>query len=109
MKVVNLTPHPINFITDVGTLVIPTSGTVARVSEEKKVIGTVEADGFIVPVNRKKYGDVEGLPDPEEGTIYVVSLKVAEAVPDRPDVYIVDDTVRDSEGHIVGARALAHV
>lgn len=36
-------------------------------------------------------------------------MLVANAVPHRNDVFIVDDTVRDDEGRIIGAKALAHV
>jgi len=47
--------------------------------------------------------------DPRPDTIYVVSALVAQAVPERQDVFIVDDAVRDDQGRIIGARALAHV
>jgi len=59
-------------------------------------------------VNRTQFGSVSDLPDPQTDTIYVVSALVAQAVPDRPDVFIVDDAVRDEQGRIIGARALAH-
>jgi len=48
-------------------------------------------------------------PEPQEGTIFIVSALTAQAVPDRQDVFIVDDAVRDDQGRIIGARALAHV
>ena len=54
-------------------------------------------------------GEVSDLPDPQPDTIFVVSALVAQAVPDRQDVFIVDDAVRDDQGRIIGARALAHV
>jgi hypothetical protein len=72
-------------------------------------VGTVTVDGISVPVNRTQFGVVTGLPDPQPDTIYIVSAVVAQAVPDRPDVFIVDDAVRDEQGRIIGARALAHV
>jgi hypothetical protein len=36
-----------------------------------------------------------------------VSRQVAEAARDRGDLLVVDETVRDNEGRIIGARALA--
>ena len=37
------------------------------------------------------------------------SGQVARCAVDRQDVFIVDDAVRDDQGRIIGARALAHV
>jgi hypothetical protein len=72
-------------------------------------VDTVTVDGITVPVNRTQFGAVTGLPEPQPDTIFVVSALVAQAVPDRPDVFIVDDAVRDEQGRVIGARALAHV
>jgi hypothetical protein len=60
-------------------------------------------------VNQTQFGEVFDLPDPQPDTIFVVSALVAQAVPERQDVFFVDDAVRDEQGRIIGARALAHV
>lgn len=60
----------------------------------------------MVPVNRTVTGEVEGLPEQTLDWL-VVSRQVAEARPDRGDLLIVDETVRDEQGRIIGARALA--
>lgn len=112
MNIINLTPHALNFMPegpDGPTVTIPPSGQVARCTVNRVQINTIDVDGLSVPVNQTQFGTVDGLPDPQPDTIYVVSTLVAQAVPNRPDVYIVDDTVRDEQGHIIGARALAHV
>lgn len=109
MKVVNLTPHSINLLVDDKEIVIPPSGTIARAATERRQIDTIQIDGVDISVNKTVFGDVVGLPDPKPDTIFVVSMLVAQAVPHRDDVFIVDDTVRDDEGRIVGAKALAHV
>jgi hypothetical protein len=62
-----------------------------------------------IPVNKSKFGEVENLPEPQEGTIYIVSALTAQAVPERKDVYITDDAVRDEQGRVIGCRALAHI
>ena len=108
-KIVNLTPHSINLLVDDKEIIIPPSGTIARAATQRKQIGAIKIDGVDVPVNKTVFGDVVGLPDPKPDTIFVVSMLVAQAVPHREDVFIVDDTVRDDEGRIVGAKALAHV
>ena len=112
MNIVNLTPHVLNFMPegpDGPMVTIPPSGLVARCAVHRVQVGTVTVDGITIPVNRTQFGTVTGLPDPQPDTIFVVSALVAQAVPDRPDVFIVDDAVRDDQGRIIGARALAHV
>ncbi len=112
MNIVNLTPHVLNFMPegpDGPTVTIPPSGQVARCAVDRVQVDTVAVDGITVPVNQTQFGAVTGLPDPQPDTIYIVSAVVAQAVPDRPDVFIVDDAVRDDQGRIIGARALAHV
>lgn len=108
-KIVNLTPHSINLLVDDKEIVIPPSGTIARAATERRQIDTIKIDGVDIPVNKTVFGDVVGLPDPKPDTIFIVSMLVANAVPHRDDVFIVDDTVRDDEGRIIGAKALAHV
>ena len=94
---------------DGPVVTIPPSGLVARCAVDRVQVDTVAVDGITVPVNQTQFGAVTGLPDPQPDTIYIVSAVVAQAVPDRPDVFIVDDAVRDDQGRIIGARALAHV
>ena len=110
MKIVNLTPHAINFLGAENRVIlaVPSSG-VARAAQRRESIGTIDADGVTLPVTRSVFGAVDGLPAPEAGTIYVVSAITAQAVPEREDVFIVDDSVRDENGRIIGVRGLAHV
>jgi len=112
MNIVNLTPHAITMMPagPAGPVVtILPSGIVARCATSRVQVDTVTVDGIVIPVNRTQFGAVTGLPDPQPDTIYIVSAVVAQAVPDRQDVFIVDDAVRDEQGRIIGARALAHV
>ena len=112
MNIVNLTPHALNLMPAGPTgpvVTIPPSGLVARCAVDRVQVDTVTVDGISVPVNLTQFGAVDDLPEPQPGTIYVVSALVAQAMPWRNDVFIVDDTVRDEQGRIIGARALAHV
>jgi hypothetical protein len=61
-----------------------------------------------IRVVTKKFGDVEGLPQPKEGKSYVVSAITAQAAwaNGRTDVFSVGDPVRDGEGKIIGCRSL---
>lgn len=109
MRLVNLTPHPVTLLVGDRTLTIPPEPTPARCSETRTVVGAVEVDGLEVPVTVVGFGQVQGLPDPQEGVLYVVSRIVAEACRDRADLVIPDNLVRDAEGRIIGARSLARV
>jgi len=112
MKIVNLTPHALKLMPAGPTgpvVTVSPSGQVARCATSRVQVDAVTADGIVIPVNRTQFGEVTGLPDPQPGTIYIVSALVAQAVPEREDVFVVDDTVRDDQGRIIGCRALAHV
>lgn len=58
-------------------------------------------------VKISRFGEIKNLPEPEEGTIYIVSQIVATAAKDRDDLFMVEDTIRDTEGRIIGAKNLA--
>ena len=111
MEIRNLTPHAIHVLGEVNQvfLTLPASGVVARAATSRSCVGTVDVDGVAVPVNATSFGDVTGLPDPQPGVAFVVSAITAQAVRDRDDVFIVDDSVRDADGRIIGCRALARV
>ncbi len=107
MKFVNLTPHNIVFMDNAGNkiLTVEPSGQIARCSVTREKIGEING----IPVNKSRFGKVENLPEPQEGTIFIVSALTAQAVPEREDVFITDDAVRDEQGNIIGCRALAHI
>lgn len=117
-EIVNLTPHPINLhVRGYPAIVnIPPSGTVARVSVNEEEIGFIvpedNAQGELsasqadVPIISSTFGDVEGLPASQEGTIYLVSGLVLARCAGRGDVFAPGWPVRDEKGHIVGCRAL---
>ena len=106
-KIVNLTPHTINFVHEDGTqlLTVDPCGTVARVSCKTVTIGKEEE----IPITTNEYGEVEGLPDPETDTIFVVSALVAGRVSHRTDVFIPNEAVRNEKGQIVGCKSLGRI
>lgn len=107
MKIINLTPHAINFVREDGRpiLTVEPSGSLARVSVRTETTGEIAG----ISVTKSVYGEVEGLPAPEDGTIYLVSSLVAGRVPNREDVFIPNESVRDDKGRIVGCKSLGHV
>lgn len=109
---VNLTPHPVLIQTGSGVTVrIPPSGRVVRCpAKPDRVLGTVQIDGHPVPlVINDVTRTVPGLPEPEEGVLFVVSRLVALAAPQRRDMVFPHDPVRDGTGRTAACRALAQV
>ena len=104
MKLVNLTPHAISLANEAGEIVttIPPSGTIARVATVSAKLD--EIDG--VPVNLQSFGEVSGIPEPEEGVRYITSTLVAQAAR-RPDVLAPDTgpTAVRKDGQVVAVRA----
>lgn len=127
MRLVNLTPHTVNFyhVADLVELGKPGSNqwglpldgaspylilepaanpaTAPRVGVNHVPAG--ELDG--VPLFRAAFGEVYNLPAPVEGTVYIVSALVASAAPDRKDLATVLGGVKDIMGRICGCTGLA--
>jgi len=98
MKFVNLTPHTIHL----PNHTVEASGQVARCEEKSEHAGSF----YDVPVYWRSYGEVTDLPEPENGTMYIVSMLVRLACPDRTDLASPGDMERDAEGKITGAKNL---
>lgn len=96
MNIVNLTPHALSIFNAAGEKVcnLLPSGEVARIPTSKKQVG--EVDG--IPLfETMASGTPTGLPDPVEGTIYVVS-GVFRLYFDRDDLYQPGELKRDEKG-----------
>ena len=102
MNIINLTPHALIIHSGAFVIEIAPSGAVARCKAAS------EPAGRAGPVNlyRTTYGAVEGLPDPVDDTLYVVSGLVRAAVPARTDVASPGELVRNDAGAVVGCRGL---
>ena len=108
MRLVNCTPHPIDLVTEGGVVTVPPSGIVVRVAEVPHPRGSITVEGVAIPLVEKRFGQLEGLPEPQEGVLYILSALAATAAwaQGRRDVVTVGDPVRVAEGRVVGARAL---
>lgn len=103
-KIINMTPHTITIVNEEGSLLmqIPSSG-VARVSSVETIVSTEL--GF--PETETTFGEVEGLPPQEEGTIVIVSRLVMSRCPERADLRVPGLQVRNAEGQVIGCKSLA--
>lgn len=115
-SIVNLTPHAVNLIGAEGeTLaVFAPTGTIARAAQTDITVGQVEvAPGVSVDVVSTSFGDPTDLPDPAEGTYYVVSILTAQAAKaagrSTSDLLVTSDPVRGDDGRIIGCRRFSVV
>lgn len=110
---VNLTEHTLNIHFDIDAAVskclnLPPSGEIARVKTSSVKVDEVQHGNDIIPVFATSFGEVENLPDPQEGVTYVASLVVAKkAVAEgRRDVVSPGRLIRDDEGQPCGCWSL---
>ena len=105
---VNLTPHSVHLHPEGGDpIVIPPSGVVARVAQERRVVGRVPVGigSTDCEIGVSDFGKIVDLPSPQPGTWYIVSALVLAAAPARDDLLVPSRTLRDGEGRIVGCAA----
>ena len=109
MKIINTTPHEINIIGKDGNIIftVQPSGILVRVSQETTDTGSITIDGVSIPVTSNTFGDVVGLPEFNPDTIIIVSAMVANACHNRTDLALVNESVRDDKGRIIGCRSLS--
>ena len=109
VKIINCTPHDVNLITKNGNITFPRSGIIPRLTEQQQKINSVTVNGIEIDIMEKSFNEPEGLPEPQENTIYIVSALVAGAVKNRNDLFIPNDTIRDDQGRIIGCKNLARI
>ena len=103
--IINCTPHSISSHHKDGVLEIAPSGIVPRVGVSKEDAGDIRFNGLTVPAYRTTMGEVTGLPEPEPGSIFVVSALVANAAK-RMDVMSPGELIRDEKGQPIGCKGL---
>ena len=105
--ITNLTPHEIIVYKTADVLnqerVFPPSGHIARVQTESEIVASVDG----IACHKTTFGDIEGLPEPEEGEYFLVSRMVKDRCPGRSDVIVPGELVRDANGKIVGCKGFS--
>lgn len=111
--VVNYTPHTVRLLHQNGDLhMIFESRGIARCAETLESLPPLEWDPFgdcgmhdHLPLVRRTFGAVSGLPDPKDGVAYIVSQIVHDALPNRTDLLVPADVVRGPDGQVTGCRS----
>jgi hypothetical protein len=101
----NYTPHQLKFLHDWQVIDLPSLG-IARCQERVTTIGSWDDAGEL-PRVRVGYGEVTGLPQSQDGVVYLVSQLVVQALADRSDLAYPHDLRRDFTGTITGFCTLA--
>jgi hypothetical protein len=95
MKIINLTPHPINAS---GHPAIEPSGEIARVNAQTSQTGDING----IPVMETKSNGISGLPPEKKGVVYIVPSMVRQLLPLRRDLVSPAKLLRDRNGVVIG-------
>lgn len=116
MKIINLTEHPIHIYRRLNSkgaaswiTTIEPSGEVARVALYSEQLPPILINGIEVPITRNTFGEVYFVPPPQGDTIYIVSKPVAQRLPERDDLYVVNNLLRDKTGKVLGCQSLSRL
>ena len=103
MRVVNLTPHVVTVVDERSRVIRrwPRSTEPARVEAVRVPVG-MEVDGVPLMAEERIRAD---LPEPQEGVWFIVSSVVGSAHPEREDLLVPSDLVRDGEGVVTACRS----
>lgn len=99
VQLVNCVPHAVHIMDFNGNYVTTAEKREeppARVGVEYDLIGMLGNTG--IPLYNRKFGKVENMPEPKTNTYYIVSMPVAQALPERHDLLQAGELIRDENG-----------
>lgn len=99
-----MTPHDIHIVSADGIIIhtFPKSGNTIRLAVT--TVRCADIDG--IPTSTTQFGEPVGLPDFSEGTFFLVSQLVKSALPNRTDLLVPAEMMRDNNGNIIGCQSL---
>lgn len=113
-QIINMTPHSVELVEWhdnpvsgnpylVTLASFQASGETIRLKAETVKVGDIEVhEGFSVPTTKTVFSEPVGLPEYTEGTYFIVSQLVKTALPNRKDLLVPAEVVRDKDGKILG-------
>ncbi|WP_236567895.1 MULTISPECIES: hypothetical protein [unclassified Nocardiopsis] len=103
MRVVNLTPHVVTLVDESSRVIRswPRSSDPARVEAVRVPAGLKVAGAPLMTEERTR----ANLPEPQEGVWFIVSSVVVFAHPEREDLLVPSDLVRDGSGAVTACRS----
>lgn len=103
MKILNCTPHVVNLHSNGNiTSFEPAWSKPIRVKQDFGP-SKLKIEGFEdIRITTQEMGITDGLPEPQEGVFYIVSIVVLENNKDRHDLLAPAGTLRNAEGQVYG-------
>jgi len=105
IRIINMTPHIINMADENGNIskIFKPSGNLIKLSVKTERINIING----IPISKTVFGEPEGLPKEQPRVFYIVSQLVKNALPERKDLLVPSEVVRDDKGQIIGYRSLS--
>ena len=107
MHIINATPYPITIVDDNGNItrkIFPCGKTIRLKAD------TVRVDNISipnVPISKTVFSwDANDLPPVDPQVFFIVSQMVKSAFPNRTDLLVPAEVVRDKDGKIIGCKSL---
>lgn len=88
------------------TITFPKSGTVAFVKQQDNILDEACVDGCLFDIGKRIYTEVGNVPKPEENILYIVPVVVAQQLPERDDLLVASNAIKNENGEIVGFTSL---
>lgn len=105
-KVVNMTPHNVNILDDRGEVIRVYKAGQSQIRLSSSLVKDIPLEDG-TPTVKTIFGDPEGLPEFREDTFFIVSQMIKNALPNRSDLLVPSEVVRDSTGTIIGCKSLS--
>lgn len=113
---INLTPHDINLTVSGTQRTIRATGCIARAKETHEVTEHIDGIPILschygkVQVIGIKSGEIKDMPKETQGAYYIVSNIAAHMFPpERNDILVPGDPIRDDKGKIIGCQGLCRL
>lgn len=114
-KIINMTPHPVMVVNAEGELLVTLPAYLAAprvvINSLNKAVETFVTEGgdiFSVEVEDVSVGEVQGLPEQQEGVVLVVSSMVLDNS-NRSDLIAPGQLARNEQGQIFGLLTLKRI
>jgi len=104
-QIINKTPHAVYILDPVDGSIIrvfPKSNGMIRVNEIVEDVAPIDG----IAISSTSWGETNDVPEYLEGTYYIVSQLVKNALPQRKDLLVPKGVVRDDKGNVIGCTRL---
>ena len=76
------------------------------VKQQDNILDEACVDGCLFDIGKRIYTEVGNVPKPEENIFYIVPVVVAQQLPERDDLLVASNSIKNENGEIVGFTSL---